>query len=215
VRNAYCFYFSICFRSCKVLSAKLSRINSTWRLFFIGVLFVTLFLRPVQAQARGTGVSEWGVVPAEPNAPFADTDLSITQTDSSDPVVAGTLLDYVITASNGGGDATGVVVTDTLPASLTFVSADASQGICDFSGGMVSCNLGSLASAASAVITLTVSPNSGGTVTNSVHISTNDNDTDPSNNSDSETTDVQTGTPTICYAAADNGNILVTLTRSN
>ena len=43
-------------------------------------------------------------------------DLSLTKTDSPDPVLAGELLTYTLTAHNAGPqDATGVTLTDTLP----------------------------------------------------------------------------------------------------
>jgi uncharacterized repeat protein (TIGR01451 family) len=53
-------------------------------------------------------------------------DLSITLTDSPDPVTAGTNLTYVATATNGGAsDATDVVISLPLPANTTLVSATA------------------------------------------------------------------------------------------
>ena len=52
------------------------------------------------------------------------TDLSVTKTDSPDPVVAGTPMTYTLTAANvGPEDAFGVVVTDEFPAEVTFDSA--------------------------------------------------------------------------------------------
>ncbi len=51
-------------------------------------------------------------------------DLSITKTDSPDPVIAGRPLQYTITVTNNGpSDAQDVVVSDTLPAQLAYVSA--------------------------------------------------------------------------------------------
>ena len=56
-------------------------------------------------------------------------DLSLTNTDSPDPVLAGQLLTYTLTAQNAGpSDATEVELTDDLPAGVTFDSATPSQG---------------------------------------------------------------------------------------
>jgi uncharacterized repeat protein (TIGR01451 family) len=47
-----------------------------------------------------------------------DADLSVTKTDSPDPVVAGTNLTYTVTVSNAGPlAAAGAAASDTLPAS--------------------------------------------------------------------------------------------------
>src|SRR5581483_3972249 len=48
-------------------------------------------------------------------------DLSVTKTDSPDPVAAGANLTYTITLTNGGGDdAFFVNLTDTIPTNTTF-----------------------------------------------------------------------------------------------
>ena len=55
----------------------------------------------------------------------AAADLSITKTDSADPVIAGQDLTYTLVVTNDGpSDATNVVVTDAVPAGTSFVSAD-------------------------------------------------------------------------------------------
>src|SRR6185503_3721718 len=59
----------------------------------------------------------------------SDADLSVTMTDSSDPALTGANLVYrLLVINNGPGSATGVTLTDTLPANATFVSANLSQG---------------------------------------------------------------------------------------
>ena len=93
--------------------------------------------------------------------------LLVTATDSPDPVTAGQNVTYTITVTNRGPiAATSVVVTNTLPAGVTYVSAGASQGTFNHSGGVVTFDLGALANAATATLTVVVSPPGGGSITN-------------------------------------------------
>lgn len=53
-----------------------------------------------------------------------DANVTITKTDNPDPVVAGTNLTYAVTVHNlGPSDAQNTILTDTLPAGVTFISA--------------------------------------------------------------------------------------------
>src|SRR5205807_9971407 len=59
----------------------------------------------------------------------ARADLSVTKSDSPDPVTAGNDLTYTIIVTNGGAsDAQGVSLSDTIPANTTFVSAMQTAG---------------------------------------------------------------------------------------
>ncbi len=100
------------------------------------------------------------------NTTVLQTDLAIIKSDSPDPVMAGDDLVYtVIVANNGPDDAPGVVVTDTLPAEISFVSAEPTQGNCAESNGVVTCELGNLVDGATAVVTITVTaPNAAVTI---------------------------------------------------
>ena len=74
-------------------------------------------------------------------------DLFLTMSDSPDPVTAGTNLTYTITVTNNGPtDATGVTVSDPLPAGVSFVSANPTQGSCSGTT-TVTCDLGGLRTA--------------------------------------------------------------------
>jgi uncharacterized repeat protein (TIGR01451 family) len=124
----------------------------------------------------------------------AAADLSLVKTDSPEPVGFKKILTYTLTISNGGpSDATGVSVEDTLPAGVQFVSASPSQGTCAQAGGVVTCDLGSVANGAGATVTITVRVTSRGTLTNSAEVSAAEPDPNPANNSDTETTQVASG----------------------
>ena len=97
--------------------------------------------------------------------------------------------------SSGPNAATGVSVTDVLPANVTFVSAGSG---CSNSSGTVTCTVASLASGADATFTITVTaPATAATITNTATVSAA-SPTDPNtgNNSSSATTTVQAGQQT-------------------
>jgi uncharacterized repeat protein (TIGR01451 family) len=112
----------------------------------------------------------------------AQADLSITKTDSPDPVVVGGTLTYTITVTNNGpNSATGVTVTDTRPAATTFVSATSSQGSCSGTT-TITCALGTLAFPGSATVTIVVTPTTAGTLSNTASVSSTTTDPVPGNN---------------------------------
>ena len=117
--------------------------------------------------------------------------LSLSMTDSPDPVTAGNDVQYTMTVTNSSPTpVANVHVVDTLPAGTTFVTASAPGGC---SGtGPVNCTLGTLAggTSASAQLVLT-SPGtvpSGGTITNSAA-------TTPGNVQATQTTTVEAPQP--------------------
>ncbi|MBV9493390.1 MAG: TIGR03118 family protein, partial [Acidobacteria bacterium] len=120
--------------------------------------------------------------------------VSITKTAGGGFVMPGTNYAYTITVANSGPNtATNVVVSDTLPAGVTYVSAVPSQGSCAGTT-VVTCTLGSINSNANATITLTVtSPAVPGQVSNTATVTTSATDPDLSNNS--STSNVQVGDP--------------------
>ena len=125
------------------------------------------------------------------NPPSAD--LSITKTDSPDPVTVGVNLTYTINVTNNGpDDATGVTVTDPLPSGVTYVSSSSTQGSCSEAGGTVTCNVGTLGSGANATLTIVVTPDSIGTISNTASVLGIEADPDVSNNTSTELTTVNT-----------------------
>ena len=75
------------------------------------------------------------------NAP--PVDLALTMSASPEPIFAGKVLSYVLAVTNlGPQPASGVIVTNRVPADATLVSATASQGLCTNYGQEVVCLLG-------------------------------------------------------------------------
>src|SRR3989449_5425216 len=106
--------------------------------------------------------------------------LAVSKTDSPDPVAAGGNLTYTLSYSNtGNANATGVVLTDTVPANTTFISATAGGTL---ASGVVTWSVGNLAAGASGSVQLVVrvaSPLANGTsITNSTY-SIDSNETSP------------------------------------
>lgn len=98
---------------------------------------------------------------------------------TSSPPAGGDVTYTLTVANDGPSPATGVTVTDPLPAGLRFQSAIAGQGSCTTSGGVVSCAVGSLAPGGATLVTITAgvaSTTQGQTITNTATVSANEND---------------------------------------
>jgi uncharacterized repeat protein (TIGR01451 family) len=97
-------------------------------------------------------------------------DLAVTQSASAGTVPLGGLVTYRLEAVNHGPEAApSVVLTDSLPAAATLISATSSGGACSF-GTTVRCDLGTLASGASADVAVTVRLNSAGTAVSAARV---------------------------------------------
>jgi uncharacterized repeat protein (TIGR01451 family) len=117
-----------------------------------------------------------------------DSDLSITKTGSFD----GSQIVYTVTVTNDGpDDASGVVVTDNLPAEVTYVSDDCG-------GSNVppwTWNIGDLINGASATchITVDVTPEFFGPIVNTAMVTADQNDPGPGDESSTSTIVVEQG----------------------
>jgi uncharacterized repeat protein (TIGR01451 family) len=117
------------------------------------------------------------------------TDLSVSKTASPSPAKMGNALTYTATATNlGPSAATGVALTDTLPAGVTFGSATPSQGSCSQAAGLVTCALGSIADGGNAAVTIIVTPTTGNPLINTAAVSGNESDPNSANNTVTITT---------------------------
>ena len=121
-------------------------------------------------------------------------DLVLTKVDTVDPILAGQPLGYTLGVTNNGIDiSTNTMVTDTLPANVTFVSATPGQGSCSESGGVVTCLLGDIAIGGSTGVAIVVTPTgaaAGTTITNNAIASADPTELVPADNTASEDTDV-------------------------
>jgi uncharacterized repeat protein (TIGR01451 family) len=112
-------------------------------------------------------------------------DVGVTVTPSESSILLGQPLTFFITVTNyGPATATNVDFIDSIPAGTTLDSSTSSQGALISQGtGLLTANLGSLASGASASITITVTPTTVESATNTASATPAEFDTNESNNS--------------------------------
>ena len=145
-------------------TARLLAVNANTRLRFVPN---TLFNGPVDpgvaflawdqtsgaaggtGDASSTGGSTAFSVASETARIFVNNqaDLSIQKGVSTSSALAGLQVQYTFTVTNAGpADATGVMISDTLPVGVSYASGD---GSCYFVGGVVTCAVGGLSANAS------------------------------------------------------------------
>jgi uncharacterized repeat protein (TIGR01451 family) len=184
--------------------------NSRWgapRLMGIAALLLGILVSILVAYSGGASAAP------------GDADLSITKTDSPDPVVRGNDLTYTIRVTNNGPlDATSVVVTDNLPAgaNVDFVSATSTAGTCQRAGNTVTCELGTVANGVTRTVTIVVKTKKNGTLSNTATVASPDDNTTANNSATAATTVNKPGTapkkkgkascatPTIAGTAGDD-----------
>ena len=168
---------------------------------------LTIPVRPVAAgTATITGTISSSVNP-DPNpsnntssvtvSVAASADLGVTVTESADPVKSRRDLTLSSTVTNTGpSGATGTTLRYDLAADglhdLSVVSATSSQGTCAVSTGIVTCDLGTIASGGSASVDVVVRAKGNGIITTTASVTSADPDPSTANNSVTETTRVST-----------------------
>ena len=123
-------------------------------------------------------------------------DLAVTKSGSpaDQELGAGNITWTMVVTNNGPSAATGVVVTDPMPAGNTFVSATSSKGTCT-GGAILNCAIGSMAVGESVTITLVTTPSTVGQQTNTVNVAGNRPETNTANNTASATVQTHQLTP--------------------
>jgi uncharacterized repeat protein (TIGR01451 family) len=148
---------------------------------------VTVTVLDASADVVSQGQVTVDVPTTDPNVEIiltSETDLSLAKTDTPDPVLPGQQLTYTLTVTNNGPiDATGVTVTDTLPAGVTFRTADSSSA-CSAADGTVTCLLGALANQTQMQVTISVIVDATTTepLANTADVAGNQPDPNPGNN---------------------------------
>ena len=137
---------------------------------------------------------------ANPFTVWETNDLGLFVTAAPNPVGVLSNLTYTLQVLNPGpGSATGVIITNRLPAGVSFVSASASQGTCSSNGPLVICSLGTLTNGVTATATIVALPAIAGAVlTNVAMVVRNEIDTNPTNNVVTNT--VTSGPPGVSIA---------------
>lgn len=115
------------------------------------------------------------------------SDISVTKTANNTTPNVGDTVTYTITANDSGMDATGVVIQDSLPGALTFVSTSTGDTIGVYNPATGDWTIGKLASTTTATLHIMATVNSGeanGTViTNTATVTAGDTSTDIDNSS--------------------------------
>ncbi len=125
-------------------------------------------------------------------------ELSVDVTESADPATPGLPLTYTVTVTNNGpSPASAVTLTDdwttTIPGGVILLSFGVSQGQCTLTAtAQINCQLGDLASGATATVTITLRPLGVGSIADRAEVHATEYDRAPDNNTDSETTTVGT-----------------------
>lgn len=114
-----------------------------------------------------------------------EADLALTKSVAPTSVAPGDNAVFTLTVTNNGpSNATNVVVTDTLPAGLTYVSNDCGAG---FASPTLTWSVGALGNAASAVCNVTVTVAAAGDFTNNASADADQTDPVPADNTGSAT----------------------------
>ncbi|MFI7577417.1 hypothetical protein [Micromonospora sp. NPDC049497] len=142
--------------------------------------------QPDPQPANNTDSVTFTVMPA--------ADVAVTVVESADPTGPGQPLTYTVTATNHGpSPASAVSLTDrwsgAVSGGLTLLTVGASQGQCVLiAPDRINCELGQLASGATAAVTIRLRPRGVGSVTNQAQVTATEHDRDPANNLATKTT---------------------------
>ena len=148
-------------------------------------------------------------------------DLSVTKTDSPDPVIAGNNLTYTITVTNAGPmDAVNASMTEATPANTTFVSFTAPAGWSVTTPavggtGTINATNATVLAGSTHVFTMVVNVNAstpnGSTLTNTADVTSTTTDPNAADNTDTETSAVGFGVPALPTLALAAFALLLTM----
>jgi hypothetical protein len=122
----------------------------------------------------------------------ASNDLAVTVAEFPEvdgPTVTFSANSYVINIINQGLNLlTGISMSNTLPATVSFVSAVSTQGSVNHSGGVVNASLGSLSAGASATVTINFQTSTAGSITDIVSVACSQSEPNLANNTATDVT---------------------------
>ncbi|SHM61761.1 gliding motility-associated C-terminal domain-containing protein [Chitinophaga jiangningensis] len=141
----------------------------------------------VRANAGGTAdciIRPFIDIPVLRTAPVQEVDLGIAKQTENKPVTVPDRYDYTIIVNNTGATAHPVIILDTLPAGLTYITSIASKGVASYnnSNRVLTWTLDSLPNNASELLTLKVQADAMGNIVNTVSVTSPQVDKDLSNN---------------------------------
>jgi uncharacterized repeat protein (TIGR01451 family) len=123
--------------------------------------------------------------------------------------VGATYTNTISVTNFGPVAATGVTVSNTLPAGANVISASLSQGSYTLSpNGVLACNLGTIAAGSNARVTVGIAPTLGETAFNTASVSANESDLDLSNNSAQTLTTINSPIPARLSSVLVQSNLL-------
>jgi uncharacterized delta-60 repeat protein len=173
----------------------------------------SLFVQDDTGGDFGVIANGWllNVMTADPVGTFADVGIGMT----SLPVVSVAIsnnVTFAVTVTNyGPSSATNVIVTNTLPSGVAFVSANGAV----HSGSLVIWNVGNLVTNAGAQLNIVVKSLAAGPITNSATVTTTTADPNPDDNNAAVIVNVTTAQPAVLSGAsviANNGGFQLTVT---
>jgi uncharacterized repeat protein (TIGR01451 family) len=124
-------------------------------------------------------------------------DVGIVKTAASPMPPTAEPLDYTLVVTNHGPiTATGVTVSDTLPANFAFVSATSTQGSCSGTA-TVTCNVGTMLNGATVSITIRGTPAVAGPMSNTATVTSTETDSALANNSSTVAVNVVEDVPAL------------------
>lgn len=169
----------------------------------LGGLEILAVSKSIARDGMGNGEGGGILLPGQEPAPIIlgggqvsltlkPADLGITKVGSPASVTQGRNVTYTMEVTNNGPNpATGVTVTDSLPAGATAISSSAGCS----GTSTVTCNVGDLANGAKATVTITARMDQVGTRTNTAKVTSGVPDTNAANDQASATTTVTAPPP--------------------
>lgn len=143
---------------------------------------VTLNLRALQLSATSTHTLNATVTGSNPDPQTANNQASepttlrnrvslrLSKVASRSTAGLGEVVDFTLTVSNGDSSVNGVVLLDTLPSGLEFISASGAGWTCSHANGTVDCRRPQLAAGAAADVVLSTRTRALGTLVNFANV---------------------------------------------